>query len=284
MGYLLNITAKFLEGIVVSAGAHLTVTVTGIFFLAMPVTYASGAYVMVIAQKMGAPLTLAISLSLLFAMCIAVFFAMAYTRMSQDSYAVLTLASVVATDALIRSWDSVTGGVLGIAGISRPEFLKGLPALVVGQLVIALLVIGAEYFILKTHMGRHLRALKESKTSLSSLGISWKETGATIVILAVILSALSGILTIWRIQYLDPSFSGVPILLTSLTVAILAHKPKAASLVIATALIVFIPELLRFFHFSSVILGQIRILLYSALVIIMIRTLSPKGVMANRSY
>ncbi|MBN2306692.1 branched-chain amino acid ABC transporter permease [Candidatus Peregrinibacteria bacterium] len=283
MGYLLSITAKFLEGVIISAGAHLTVTVTGIFFLAVPVTYASGAYVMVILQKAGLPLPPAVLLSVLFALGIALFFGFAYTKMSQDSYAVLTLASVVAADALLKSWNSVTGGVLGIAGIARPDFIQTLPALIVGQAFVTVLIIGLEYFLLKSSFGRRLRALKESKVALSSLGFSWKQAGRTVVILAGLLAAISGILTIWRIQYLDPSFSGIPLLLTTLTIAIMAHKPKTLYLAVATFLVVMVPELLRFFDFSSVILGHMRLLLYSVFVMLMIRTLSPKGLSADRS-
>jgi branched-chain amino acid transport system permease protein len=284
MGYFLTVTAKVFETLIVSVGTHLSVTVAGIFFLGMPVTFASGAYVMVILQKTGMPLTYAVTLSLLFAMVLTYFFAMAYTRMSNDSYAVLTLASIIAMEALLKSWESMTGGTLGISGISRPDLMSSLSTLIIGQLILVLVVVSFEFVILKTAFGRRLKALKESKESLNSLGVSDRQTGALVVGLASMLAALTGIFAIWRIQFLDPSFTGISILLQTLTVAILAHKPKTLYLVVATIVVVLLPEVLRFLHFSSVILGHMRILLYSVFVITMIRTLSPKGAVAKRSY
>lgn len=284
MGYLLVITSKFFGSLIISAGSHLNVTISGIYFLAVPVTSGSGAYVMVILQKMGMPLSLAVILSLGFAGLLAIFFAIAYVKMSNDSYAVLTLASIVAMDALVKSWDSVTGGVMGIAGIGRPEVLSKLPYLVMAQGLIALLVIIFEYAILKTAFGRHLRALKENHEALSTLGVSPKQTGAVVVILSAMLAAIAGIFAIWRIRYLDPSFSGIPLLLETLTIAILAYRPKVFHLVMAAVFVTLLPEVLRFLQFSSVILGHMRMLLYSLFIMMMIGVLSKRHIVTDRSY
>lgn len=284
MGYALTLLSNIFGTFIVSVGTHLTVTVSGIFFMALPVTYASGAYVMVILQKAGLSLPLAILISILFALMLALFFAVVYIKMSDESYAVFTLSSLVAMDALAKSWDSVTGGVMGISGITRPDFISTLPKLVLFQGVIALIIFVVEGVLLKTAYGRHLRAHKENKIALASLGTSAKKTGAIVITLALALGAVEGILAIWRIQYLDPSFSGIQLLLTILTVAILANKPKAGFLGLATIFVILLPEALRFLHISSVIMGHMRVILYSLLVIIMIRILSGRSSTADRSY
>lgn len=284
MGYLLTIIARLFETAIRSAGAHLCFSVSGIFFLALPVTFGASAYTMVIAGKAGIPLPLALILSLVVTLTLAGFFALAYMRMSNDSYAVLTLTSLVAMEALVKSWDSVTGGVLGITGITRPSLIAHMPVLILGEGIIVAMVIAAEYLILHSAFGRHLRALKENKPTLSGLGISFKRTGAIVVILASLLAAVEGILAIWRIQYLDPSFFGVHVLLSALTVAILAYRPKVLHMVLAVIFVILMPEALRFLHISSVLLGHMRIVLYSLLIIVMIRFLSGRNISSDRSF
>jgi branched-chain amino acid transport system permease protein len=284
MGYLLTTICQYFETLIGVTGVHLSLSVGGIFFLGFPVTFASGAYAMVIFEKQGLPLYLAVTISMIIALLIGFIFALAYIKLSNDSFTILTLASILACDAVLKSWDNVTGGVLGISGISRPDFLSSLPALAIGQSIVAFVIIILEYILLKTSFGRSLLAMKENKASLNSLGSSDHKIGFTIVMIVSILAAVEGMFSIWRIQFLDPSFAGIMILIKMLTVAIIAYKPRVLWLVLSALFIVMLPEALRFFHLSSVIMGQMRILIYALLVIFLIRNLSGRSLQTNRSF
>lgn len=272
MGYILTTLCRFFETLIASIAAHLSFSLAGIFFLAFPVTFSFSAYVMVILQKqtdMG--LSLAIISALLATGVLGTFFAYAYTKLSNDSYAVLTLASLMAFDAVVKSWDAVTGGVLGVSGIIRPELVSTLPQLAAALGVTVLVLLAFEHILLKTHFGRLLRAHKESEELINSLGTSSKHVGMIVIILACILSAVAGIFAIWRIQFLDPSFGGVLLLLQLLTIAILAQKPKILWIVFSALFVVLIPEALRFFDLPSSLLGHMRMLLYALLIIVLIK-------------
>lgn len=283
MGYILTNICRFFETLVGSTGAHATVSVAGIMFLGFPVTFSSGAYAMVILNKSGLSIPLSVFLAILIVTGIGTFFSYAYTKLSNDSFAVLTLASIMAIDALLKSWDSVTGGVLGISGVIRPGVILSLTSIAIAQGIIALIILAIYYIVLKSSFGRSVRALKESKRTLNSLGTSNYKVGIIVIIVACILSGIEGILSIWRIQYLDPSFGSIFILLQALTIAIIAYKPKVSWLVLSALFVIVLPEFIRFMDFSSVIMGHMRVMVYSLFIIFMIKNLSRKSIAINRS-
>jgi branched-chain amino acid transport system permease protein len=267
--------ARFFEGLTISVGSHLAVSVSGIFFLGTTVAFSLAAYVFTISAKAGSSIFLSVVLALLAAVILGVIFSFFYRRLSADSFVVFTLASVLAFDALLRSWSSLTGGVLGISGVPRPASVSSLADLVILQGVVAVSFVLFEYFILKSPFGRVLQAHKENRTYLNSLGWNSNFIGSAVVVLASFASAMAGILAIWRIQFLDPTFGGgIPLLIEVLTISILAIRPKVRWLVISTLVIILIPEVLRFFPMPSSILGHLRVILYSGLLIILVKRLS----------
>ncbi|MFA5870924.1 MAG: branched-chain amino acid ABC transporter permease [Candidatus Paceibacterota bacterium] len=276
MGYLYTQIARFFETSMLSVGVHITTSIAGIFFFGFPVAFSFGAYALVILIKNGFTLWIAFIITILLSVLLGLIFSLLYRRLSNDGFAVFTFASVLAFDSLIKSWDSLTGGVLGISGISRPSFARTLVALVILQGILAICVFIFEYTLLQSPFGRALRAHNESKIFLDATGIPASGIGSFAITLAVVLSALAGILAIWRIQFLDPSFGGIAILLQILTIGILAMKPKVSGLILSVLCIVLLPEILRFFPFPSSIMGHLRILFYSVLLIVLVKQLSTR--------
>ncbi len=274
MGYLYTQIARFLENVVIETGQHLTMSIAGILFLGFPVSLSLGAYVFAIIEKTGDSMVLAVIGALCSSLVLGVLFALLYRRLSNDSFAVFSLASVLAFDAVLRSWDSLTGGVLGIPGVSRPGFLSSFLMLVLFQAVVAFLFLLFEYGILRSPLGRSLQAHKESKIFLDSLGVHSKNIGSLAIIFASFSGAVGGIIMIWRIQFLDPTFGGIPILLIVLTMSILAVKPRVLWMVGAVLFVTLLPEILRLFPLPSSIVGHLRLLLYSALLILLVNKLS----------
>ncbi len=257
-----------------SIGSHLNVSVSGIFFFGTSVAYSLGAYVFTIMAKTGNSMFLSLIAAVLSSVILGLIFSMFYRRLSVDSFVVFTLASFLAFDALLRSWDSLTGGVLGISGVPKPAAFSNLPNLLILEGVVAFSFIVLEYAILKSPLGRALQAHKENKTFLDSTGWNSNFIGSLVIVAASLMSAVSGIISIWRMQFLDPTFSNVTLLIMMLTISILAVKPKVSWIIGSTLIIVLLPEVLRFFPFPSSMIGHLRLLFYSVLLIILVRKLS----------
>ena len=274
MGYFLTILASFLEGTIMTIGAHLTISLGGIIFFGLPTLYSAGAYSFVIASSHGLSFFESSLIASLVILAISLLFVLAYHRLSSDSFAVFSFTSVLAFDALVKSWDSVTGGVLGIAGVYRPSTVGTLSQLVWCELIILIILLFAEYIFLKSVYGRTLLGLRENKQIVSSLGANYKSLASVMIIAASFLSAIAGVLTVWRIQFLDPSFAGMSIIIKVATAAILAVKPKITWLVGAVLFVSLVPEIIRFFDLPSTIVGHLRTLIYTIILIIVLRNLS----------
>jgi len=171
---------------------------------------------------------------------------------------------------------------LGISGIMRPGIMRTLPDIVLVSGLGVLLLVVIEYLIFRAPFGRALRGLKESETLLESLGISANKIGTTVICLATVLSGIAGSLEAMRIQFLDPNFGGFPNLIMIASIAILSMKPKVRTLMFSTLFVVLLPEILRFFSFNPSTMGHMRMLVYSAMLVILIRNLSGKFTSAQR--
>jgi branched-chain amino acid transport system permease protein len=276
MGYLLTFLCRLFENIIFGASAHLTISVGGIIFLATPALAQAGAYGLIITQKASGSLLLGLGAALALTLLMGFIYAYAYQKLSADSYAVFTLTSALAFDGLIRSWDTLTGGVLGIVGISRPSFATSLIGICLLQFIVVLIFIGVYILFFKSAFGRQARALRENKAHLDALGISSQRVATKTIVLACVFAAISGVLAVWRIQFLDPTYGGIPPLILAITIAIMAYGKQWKGLLLSTFVITALPELLRFAHFPSGVIGNARVILYSAIVIALLHRLASK--------
>lgn len=274
MGYLLTILASFFEATIITIGAHLTISLGGIIFFGLPTLYSAGAYSFVIANTNGYSFYESGIITTVVVLFISLLFVLAYNRLSSDSFAIFSFTSVLAFDALVKSWDPVTGGILGISGITRPLAVGTLSQLVWLELIILIILLIAEFIFLKSRYGRTLLGLRENTQIISSLGASYKKLAFSMIIIASFLAGIAGVLTVWRIQFLDPSFAGMSIVIKIATAAILAVKPKIRWLVGSVLLISLLPEVIRFFDLPSMVMGHLRVLIYTIILIIVLRNLS----------
>ena len=283
MGYFFTQLARIGEATILSIGAHLSLSVAGIFFFGFPITFGLGAYAFgILVVRFSVPFGFAVAAALGISFVLGILFALLYRRLSNDSFAVFTLAGVFAFEALLRSWDGLTGGVLGISGVPRPDFARTLGELVVLQAVLTVSFLVLEYVIFQSSFGRTLQAHKESKTFLSALGYPASRIGSVALVIAACTSAIAGILSVWRIQFLDPSFGGIAVLLLVVTISIIALKPKASWLFGATLLVLLLPEMLRFLPFPSEVFAHVRLLVYSVLLIVLVKRLSGRHTVEQR--
>lgn len=283
MGYFLTLINKLSQTLIVGIGIHLSFSLGGILFLGFPTIVSVSAYALAISERAGLNPYIALLVAMAAALVVSLLFAYLFVKVSAESFSVLGLASIVAFEALARSWDGVTNGILGIGGIQRPEIFTNLPALVIGTILIAMLVLFLEGVLLQSKFGRALRAFKENPTILEVLGISHQKVSTILIILTGLIFSLGGILIVWQVQFLDPSFGGLTMLIEILTIGILTLKPQVKAVVIATLLVVLLPEILRFTSLPSNIFGHLRVFLYSLILIFLIIKFQNKLFISQRS-
>lgn len=283
MGYIYTIILAFLGTLISAIALHGSFSLAGIFFLGVPVTMKMAIYTLAIAEKAGLAPEIAFLLAVIASALVGLIFAILFVKLSADSFAVLGLAALLASEALLRSWDGVTNGILGIAGIARPELLSSLQSLTIGVAIVAGVLLLFQYVFLQTWLGRAVRAYKQDEVSLEAQGIPTRRVGQLLILITSVISALAGIFLAWRIQFIDPSVAGLSMLIEVLTVSILALRPSVRALALAALFVSFFPEILRFLSLPTSVMGYARLLLYSVVLLILIRKLAPKLSTANRT-
>lgn len=282
MNYLLTIASRLGQNLSMGVGIHTVFSLGGLFFLGFPGVMAVSAYTLAILEMAGWSSGAAFLTALLAAFLMGLFFSLLYVRISDDSFVVLSLISVVAVETLANSWSSLTNGTLGISGIARPALFPDLFSLTVGITLVAILLLMAEYVLLRTPLGRSIRAFKEGALLLSSMGISKNSIGIVLILSSSLIFSLAGIFIVWRVQVIDPSFSSLYLLIEIVTIGIIAMRPQLRYLLLATCFVVLIPELLRFLDLPSTLFGHLRSLLYSTMLIILIHLMRDKLYIHNR--
>ncbi len=102
-------------------------------------------------------------------------------------------------------------------------------------LLVMLMMLGFYLFLQKTFLGRSARAMAQNIEGFLIIGLNPERTAGFIVLLAVVVSALAGVLYILAIP-LNP-FEGLPLTLKALTVIILAGVESLPGILAASVLL-----------------------------------------------
>lgn len=188
-------------------------------------------------------------------------------RLTEEYFAIGTLAFSAVVTALLINWKSLTRGVLGIPGIPRPEAF-GLDyyqsknfLYLTAALVIAVLIV--QRFILGSWFARQLRGQAEHELAALSLGINTRSIRNDCFIISSALAGLAGSLFAYYINYIDPSSFSLNEMIFVLSIVIVGKPGSFWGVIGSTFFLVLLPEPLRFLEISPSILGPMRQLLYA---------------------
>ncbi len=285
MGYFLSVLFLFFQVTIAGAAMHVLTSLAGKYLFMFPVVYTVSMYTLALSQQAGLNPWLAFLFGLFNAFVFALGLAALDRRLSRDSFAVLGVAGIFAALALVRSWSSLTNGVLGISGVSRPEGLESLTGLVLFCFGLFLFCLAVEWVALNTSLSRRWRAMREAPVILQGLGVDVNKLSAWTIVLCCAFLALAAMPFAWFYQYVDPSSSGGLLdFLRVISVAILVREPKVSHVVMAALFIVGVPELLRFLDLPASVMGSLRSILYSTLLIVLLFALQKRSVFSNRTF
>lgn len=232
--------------------------------------YAIGAYTTaLLSTELGWGLWACIPLSMLLGGFFALLIGAISLKLSEDYFAIGTLAFSAVVTALLINWKSLTRGVLGIPGIPRPEigqidFYQNRNFLV----LTAVLVLVTEiviYFIFKSRLARGLRALAENEYAALALAKDTRGIRNDAFIVSSFFAGLAGSLFAYYINYIDPSSFSLAEMVFVLSIAIVGKPGSFWGVNLSTFFLVLLPEPLRFIDIPPNILGPMRQLLYAAI-------------------
>lgn len=234
----------------------------GVFSLASAGTWAVSGYTTAILVERGVAWPLAVVAGLILAAIISLGIAVLFGRLSGLYLGMATIAFDLLVVSVAYSWDSVTGGALGLYGI--PREVTGIHALVlaVGATLVVALLQGWSG-------GRAVDLMRADLTLARTVGINVLALRRNAIVLSGVMGGLSGAISPLIFGVLGPSDGGFSLVVLGLTIVVIGGSGSWLGPVLGALVVTLLPELLRFVE-------QWRDLVYGAIVVVMV-IFAPRG-------
>jgi branched-chain amino acid transport system permease protein len=268
MEYLIHLAILVGIYLLLAQSFNLTIGLGRLFNLAHVACYAVGAYVTALGSTdFGLGPVQCLVTSALVSGLFAFLLGGIALRLAGDYFAIGTLAFSSIVSALLINWKSVTRGVLGIPGIPRPEFgavqLYDNGDFLLLVMGIAVVSLGILYLLFKSSFARVLRAQSENRLATMALGRDVRMVNTTAFFVSSLFAGVAGSLFAYYLNYIDPSSFAFSEMVFLLTIVVVGSPGSFWGCVVATVFLVLLPEPLRFIDLPSSILGPMRQLLHS---------------------
>lgn len=258
--------------LILAQSYNLTIGIGKLFNLAHVAAYAIGAYVTALGTTewqlglweslLASALTSGLLSSLLGGISL---------RLAGDYFAIGTLAFSSIISALLINWKSLTHGVLGIPGIPRPTIagtdLYDNSSFLIFCAIIALISQVLMYLLFYGSFARVLRAQAENRPATLALGRDVRLVTTIAFFISSLFAGLAGSLFAYYLNYIDPSSFSFSEMVFLLSIVIIGSPGSFWGCIGATVFLVLIPEPLRFIDIPSSILGPMRQIIHSVILL-----------------
>lgn len=201
-------------------------------------------------------------------------------RLRHDSLILVSIGLSAIVYNIMLNWADVTGGPLGIKGVKAPTifgfsfFEKPL------FLLLVLVALGLTYLffnhITRSPYGTILKGIRENPTVASVNGHSVLAYQRSVFVVGALFASVAGALTAAFLTYIEPKlFMLMPSILI-LVMVILGGLGNLKGSILGAAIMILVPEMLRFAGFPPSIIGELQQITYG-LILIVLMFFRPEG-------
>ncbi|MBI4135563.1 branched-chain amino acid ABC transporter permease [Candidatus Uhrbacteria bacterium] len=276
--YLATLISLF---VILGLSFNLLAGFTGLTNLGQTGFFLVGAYTVALLQlNFGLPYTLAMPAALLAGALIAIFFSLLTKRTRGDTVAVMGLWFMIVLVIVALNWSGLTHGALGIPGIRRPLGFASPQMFLIFSALITLVVYGILYRILRSPYGRVLGSVRDDELAAQTLGKNIFKARVIAFAISGGVSGIGGGLFAYTFQFIDPGSFHISMLVAVLALVYVGGLASLPGVIVGTLLIIILPEFLRFLPFNPEVLGALRQIVFSTLVLLVILW-KPRGILGK---
>lgn len=272
MEYLLHIFILMGIYIILSLSLNLLAGYTGLISISHAAFYGIGAYTTaLLALKLNSPflvnLICAIVISGLFGLLVG----LPSLRIRDDYFVIATFAFQIITFSILNNWVSFTGGPMGLPGIPQPAILGLKITTTLGFLILAaifaIVTVLTSYRIVKSPIGRILKAIREDEVFAQSLGKNISSYKVQVFMISAGMSGVAGALYAYYISFIDPTSFTVMESIFILSIVIIGGAGSIWGSIVGAIFMVALPEALRFIGLPNSIAANLRQIIYGGLLV-----------------
>lgn len=229
-----------------------------------------GAYAFALLSLHGFPFVLSIFVASIISALFGWLLSVPTNKLKGDYLAIVTLGFSFVVYAVLLNWTSITGGAFGLANIPRPNFLSDNFSFLLFVCAIAVISYLFISRICATRFGKLIEAIRDDELAAKSLGKNTLKIKSWGLVMSAFFAGLAGSLFASYITFIDPSSFTLTTLIPILLIVIIGGLTSLPGTVLATIVVVLIPEPLRFLGFSSSVIGPLQQILYALLLLVII--------------
>jgi branched-chain amino acid transport system permease protein len=283
MDYLLHVLVMVCLYAILASSFNLLIGFAGLFALSHAAFYGIGAYTAaIVVTSLGLPFPLPLIAAVIVAAATSVLIAVPALRVSGHYLVVISLALQIILIEVILNWGSLTGGTDGISNI--PHYAIGDWRLdSPGRFLVAAAIGAAACFwvcrrLARSPFGRALRAMRENEDAAEAVGKNILYMKVTVFAFSAGLAAVAGTLFARYFTYVGAQSFTIDETIYILAMVILGGTANLWGSVLGAAILVVLPELLKFVELPIDIADKLRLVLYGLILILILR-FRPEGLL-----
>ncbi|MCD6402598.1 branched-chain amino acid ABC transporter permease [bacterium] len=279
-GYLIHLLILIGIYLILAISLQLAVGFTGLLNLGHIAFYCIGAYTSALLALNNFPFWLCFSLAGIVAMLFGFLLSIPTNKLKGDYLALATMGFSFVIYAVVLNWTSLTRGPLGLPGIPKPSLFGISFSNNFSFLILTAIIALISYLIVKkitiSPFGKVLEATRDDELATRVLGKNTFKIKTYALGISAFFAGIAGSLYSHYITFIDPSSFTLLQLIPVLCIVIIGGLASLKGTILATIILVLLPEPLRFIGFPSSIVGPARQMIY-ALILLLILLYKPKG-------
>jgi len=266
--------------LILAISLQLALGYTGLLNLGHIAFYAIGAYTSALLTLNGFPFWFGFLMAGIVAAIFGFLLSIPTNKLKGDYLALATLGFSFLIYAVALNWTSLTRGPLGLPGIPKPSLFGFAISNNNSFLILTIIVAVISCLIIKriidSPFGKVLEGVRDDELAIKILGKNTFKIKSLALAISAFFAGIAGSLYAAYITFIDPSSFTLLQLIPVISIVIVGGLASLKGTIIATIILVLLPEPLRFIGFPSSIVGPARQIIY-ALLLLLILIFKPKG-------
>lgn len=280
---------------ILAMSLNMIVGYCGYLSLAQAGYFAIGSYAYALATtKLGWGFFPAIALGAVLASLLSLAVSLPTWRLKGDFFVMISLTVQVVifsaiynwsgTGSPLGSWKNLTNGPAGISAIPGPAIF-GITFATLGSLaIIALLTAGLCLFLgwalVRSPWGRVLQAMRDDELAARGLGKDVRLLKTQVFAIACAFAAVGGAIYASYVGFVDPSIASLDQSILFFCMVIVGGVGNFRGPLVGAAILLAIPEVLRYSNIPTAVGAEIRLLAYGLLLVVMMH-FRPQGLLGS---
>lgn len=288
MEYLLHILILMGVYVILSVSLNLIAGYTGLLSIAHAAFYGVGAYVAALmALNLHSPFLVNVICAIVLSGLLGALVGIPSLRIRDDYFVIATFAFQVITFSILNNWASFTGGPMGLPGIPQPTIFGLKISSHVGFLVLVgifcVLTLWITQRIVKSPFGRVLKAIREDEVFAQAAGKNVATHKVLVFVIGAGMAAVAGVMYAYYISFIDPTSFTVMESIFIISIVIIGGAGSLWGPIVGAAVLVIMPEFLRFIGLPSSVAANVRQILYGGLLVAFMMW-RPKGFLGEYAF